>query len=176
MAITAKELSRTAAPSSGWPSWATSAPYVAAAFPGADCSARLEDGASCQLYAYAVLALFGRPVPSHRSSELWDDPSFAHVDQAESRDFDLVLFSADGAAWGAHVAVVFGGALLHLCAEEGRPALWTWEDFTSRGRYAAVAGIVRVPVVCLPEEGDVKQFLGCSAVDHSSIASWRMSS
>lgn len=147
MPITKAELSRVAVPRSGWPSWATDAPYVAAAFPGAVRSARPEDGANCQVYAYAVLALFGRMVPPHRSSELWDDPSFAHVEPAEARDLDLVLFSTNGAAWGAHVAVAFGPSLLHLCAEEGRPALWMWEDFAARSRYAAVVGVVRVPVV-----------------------------
>ena len=146
MAVTMAELSRVGTPPSGWPSWVTDAPYVSAAFPGAVRSARLEDGANCQSYAHAVLALFGRTVPPHRSSELWDDPSFAHLDPAEARNLDLVLFSTNGAAWGAHVAVVFGSGLLHLCAEEGRPMLWTWEDFAARSRYATVVGAVRVPV------------------------------
>ncbi|MGN6206413.1 hydrolase [Humibacter sp.] len=147
MPITKAELSRVAVPRSGWPSWARDAPYATAVFPDAVRSARPEDGANCQVYAYAVLALFGRMVPPHRSSELWDDRSFAHVEPDEARDLDLVLFSTNGAAWGAHVAVAFGPSLLHLCAEEGRPALWMWEDFAARSRYAAVVGVVRVPVV-----------------------------
>ncbi|WP_157071602.1 hydrolase [Curtobacterium ammoniigenes] len=90
-----------------------------------------------------MLALFGLRVPAHRSTELWEDQRLAHPDSVDARDLDLVLFNNSNEAWGAHVAVVMGDALLHLCAEEGRPAIWSWTDFSSRPRYAHTIGLVR---------------------------------
>ncbi|MGN6128450.1 MAG: hydrolase [Humibacter sp.] len=128
----------------GWPSWVVAAPYVAAAHPQSLRSSPLDEGANCQTYAYAVLDLFGLHVPPHRSSELWDDPDFEHPHRDDARDLDLALFGPSGDAWGAHVAVILGGRLLHLSAEEGRPALWDWQDFAARDRYSRVVGVVRV--------------------------------
>lgn len=50
-----------------------------------------------------------------------------------------------GEAWGAHVAIVFGDFLLHLSAEVGWPALWSWEEFAVRERYSRLVGVVRAP-------------------------------
>jgi hypothetical protein len=105
-----------------------------------------ERGANCQLYAYSVLGLTGRQPPPHRSSDLWDDAGLLHPGLDELEPWDLVLFNRDVDAYGAHVAVCLeGGRLLHLCAEIGRPAVWTWADFAARERYATVIGAVRVP-------------------------------
>lgn len=130
-------------PVDGWPTWVLETPYSAAAHPQQESPRPIGAGANCQRYAYGVLALFGRTVPNHRSSELWDDPSFDHPAVDDGANLDLVLFSADGSAWGAHVAVVFGGHLLHLSAEVGRPAVWTWQDFAARDRYRRIVGLVR---------------------------------
>lgn len=65
-------------PTGGWPTWVLEAPYVAAAHSQQSPQRPIAEGANCQRYAYGVLALFGRTVPDHRSSELWDDPSFDH--------------------------------------------------------------------------------------------------
>jgi hypothetical protein len=139
------DLAKWLSPIGGWPAWVTDAPYRYAAHPQASGSGPMEDGANCQRYAYAVLDLFDRRVLPHRSSELWEDESLAHPDRDDARDLDLVLFNDSGAAWGAHVAVVAGDQLLHLCAEEGRPALWAWGDFAIRTRYETIVGLVRVP-------------------------------
>jgi hypothetical protein len=133
------------APVGGWPRWLTDAPYSAAAHPGASDLPALVDGANCQRYAYALLELLGRDVPPHRSSELWGDPRFAHPTRSVAADLDLALFAPTASAWGAHVAVVVGERLVHLCAEVGRPAVWRWSDFAERERYAHAIGFVRVP-------------------------------
>lgn len=150
MELTAVELGRRARPAGGWPRWAIETLCVAAEHPQAQTAPSSEYGANCQSYAYGVLGLFGRHVPRHRSSELWEDEHFAHLHPGEAQNLDLVLFSATGEAWGAHVAVVLGEGLLHLCAEVGVPAIWRWQDFAERGRYGQVAGVVRVPPVAKP--------------------------
>lgn len=140
------DLEHRSAPPGGWPGWVRCAPYVAAAHPQAEVLEPLSTGANCQRYAYAVLALFGREVRPHRSSELWADRDLVHVPSDEAEDLDLVLFNDSDGAWGAHVAVVLGDRLLHLCAEVGRPAFWTCEDFAARPRYSRIVGVVRAPV------------------------------
>ncbi|WP_369370633.1 hydrolase [Promicromonospora sp. Populi] len=143
----------------GLPAWVWDAPYdgarhpqavdprAAAADPGPSGGPEL--GANCQLYAYSVLGLAGRQVPPHRSSELWGDTSLAHPRLGDLEPWDLVLFNRSlnhgAAAYGAHVAVYLGDdRLLHLCAELGRPAVWTRADFAARERYASVIGAVRI--------------------------------
>jgi hypothetical protein len=132
-------------PVGGWPDWVFSAPYLGAAQPKAVEAGPVARGANCQRYAYAVLELFGRMVPPHRSSDLWADADFRHVSAGDATDLDLVLFNATAEPWGAHVAVAINGRLLHLCREIGRPALWGWADFSERPRYCTVVGAVRVP-------------------------------
>jgi len=100
-------------------------------------------GANCQLYAYAVIALFDRHVPPHRSSELWEEPGLEHVSVNDMANLDLVLFNGTMNPWGAHVAVVIGDRLLHLSQEIGSPAIWEWKDFAERERYREIVGIVR---------------------------------
>jgi hypothetical protein len=143
--LTERDLEETLRPAGGWPTWVTTAPYRADAHPQASGLASLEAGANCQRYAYAVLELFDRHVPAHRSSELWEDANLTHRDPSGARDLDLALFNHSHDPWGAHIAVVFGGGLLHLCAEERRPAMWSWSDFATRPRYSSLIGIVRSP-------------------------------
>jgi hypothetical protein len=130
------------APTCGWPAWVTEAPYVGAAHPLAEQLPRLIEGANCQRYAYSVLALFNRWVPEVRSSELWSAP-LIHPGFTDAESLDLALFNHSSAAWGAHVALITPAGLIHLCAEEGRPALWGWSEFSSRRRYARLVGVVR---------------------------------
>jgi hypothetical protein len=132
-------------PNARWPGWVVTVPYVASAHPRSKNGAPIGLGANCQRFAYAVLGLFGKSVPPHRSSDLWADPAFDHVTRTEVQDLDLALFNPAAGSWGAHVAVALGGELLHLCAEVGRPALWQWPDFAARERYATLVGVVRVP-------------------------------
>ncbi|MCL2464785.1 MAG: hydrolase [Micrococcales bacterium] len=146
MPLTLDELAKWLRPPGGWPQWAVGVPYLGAAHPQAAQLPPLAQGANCQRYAFAVLELFGRRVPPHRSSELWGDSSFAHVAPDEATSLDLALFGATHDAWGAHVAVVIGDdALLHLCAEVGEPAIWRWCDFAARARYTHVVGVLRPP-------------------------------
>ncbi|RZQ59605.1 hydrolase [Amycolatopsis suaedae] len=115
--------------------------YAGARHPG---SARgLAGGANCQLYAYAVLAHHGLTVPPVRSSELWADTVHT-VRVSTPRPLDLLLFNADDRAFGAHVGVWAGpDQVLHLCAEVGRPAVWSLAEFAARPRYRVLVGIKR---------------------------------
>lgn len=125
--------------------WATR--YVGARFPGSPLVAGkpgLADGANCQLFAYEVLRLFGFDPPDLRSSELWADTEFTEQ-VAEPRPYDLVLFNATRNPWGAHVGVCADDEqILHLCAEIGHPAVWTWQDFRTRPRYQTLIGAKRM--------------------------------
>ncbi|MEE1827049.1 hydrolase [Streptomyces sp. BE20] len=122
-------------------------PYVGARHPGSPAVAErpgLAAGANCQLYAYAVLAHFGRVVPPLRSSDLWEDRD-ATRRVSTPRPLDLLLFNATDDAYGAHVGVCAGGdTVLHLCAEVGRPVVWRLAEFGARDRYRVLVGIKRV--------------------------------
>ncbi|OAH12470.1 NlpC/P60 family protein [Streptomyces jeddahensis] len=129
-------------PASFW-----SVPYVGSRFPGSSAVARrpgLAAGANCQLFAYEVLRHFGLAPPDLRSSDLWSDTQ-ATIRVAEAQPLDLLLFNATDDAYGAHVGVwAGGGQVLHLCAETGRPAVWTMTEFAERERYHVLIGIKRV--------------------------------
>ncbi|MFF5917878.1 hydrolase [Streptomyces flavochromogenes] len=121
--------------------------YDGSRFPGAAAvTARpgLAAGANCQLFAYEVLRHCGLTPPELRSSELWSDTE-ATVRVPVAQALDLVLFNSTAGAYGAHVGVHVGDdAILHLCAEVGRPAVWAAADFAARERYAVRLGAKRV--------------------------------
>ncbi|MFD9129063.1 hydrolase [Kitasatospora sp. NPDC059571] len=125
--------------------WAV--PYAAARYPGSQAVAELPGlapGANCQLFAYAVLAHYGLHVPEFRSSELWEDTA-ATVRVTAPRPLDLLLFNGTDDAYGAHVGICAGeDRVLHLCAEAGRPAVWSGADFAARERYRVLVGVKRV--------------------------------
>ncbi|MEV7833327.1 hydrolase [Streptomyces subrutilus] len=122
-------------------------PYAGSRFPGSAAVRRrpdLAEGANCQLFAYAVLRHFGRAVPALRSDDLWSDTRHT-TGVVRPQVLDLLLFGADRDPYGAHVGVwAGGGTVLHLCAEVGRPALWTLADFAARPRYRVLIGAKRV--------------------------------
>ncbi|WP_431676831.1 hydrolase [Kitasatospora sp. KL5] len=122
-------------------------PYVGARHPLSRAVAERpgpEHGANCQLYAYAVLAHFGLRAPALRSSDLWEDTG-STLRVAEPAPLDLLLFNAGPDPYGAHVGVCAGeGAVLHLCAEVGRPAVWSLAEFAARERYRVLIGAKRV--------------------------------
>ncbi|MGB3444100.1 MAG: hydrolase [Actinophytocola sp.] len=125
--------------------------YVGARYPGAPAVlARpgLVDGANCQLFAYEVLRHFGYDPPDLRSSELWADTGSTQR-VTVPRQLDLVLVNSSNDAWGAHVGVWAGkdagdDKVLHLCAETGRPALWSLAMFAVRPSYRELVGYKRV--------------------------------
>ncbi|MGW2232109.1 hydrolase [Streptomyces formicae] len=122
-------------------------PYVAARFPGSPAVARrpgLTAGANCQLFAYEVLAHLGAGrLPDLRSDELWADTEATHR-VTDVRPLDLLLFNCTDNAYGAHVGVWVGDdAVLHLCAEAGRPVVWGLAEFAARARYRCLVGVKR---------------------------------
>jgi len=121
-------------------------PWVGRMIPGLGAELGLTEGANCQRYAYAVLALFDRHVPPLRSDELWHDTE--HTCGVETPlPLDLLLFSPTDDPYGAHVGVSVGEArVLHLCAEVGLPAVWGLDDFLQRERYAVLIGAKRARV------------------------------
>lgn len=130
-------------------------PYVYARHPGATAPGDVAAGANCQVYAYAVLAHFGRHVPPLHSSELWADRAATELTDVAA-PLDLLLF--DGGprpgveeGYAAHVGVHLGpDRVLHLCREVGVPVVWTYADFAARPRYARLLGIKRVKPVYRP--------------------------
>lgn len=125
------------------PDWLWDVPYVGSSFPGAVPRSSVSEGANCQLFAYAVLAMHGFDLPDLMSSELWADDEHTQVAN-DPQPMDLVLFSGDGTAYGAHVGVVVAAdEVLHLCKEVGRPVVWPWSAFAARPRYAVVVGYKR---------------------------------
>lgn len=107
---------------SGWPEWLWTVPYSAHHHPNAP-RADITAGANCQVYAYAVLGLFGLVVPAVRSSQLWSEHGLARtVGPEDLAPLDLLLFNADDRPCGAHVGILMAiGEVLHLCREVGMP-------------------------------------------------------
>lgn len=106
-------------------------------------------GANCQLWAYAVLAHFGRHVPAVRSSELWDDTAFSRA-VAALEPLDLLLFSDSESAWGAHVGVYIGdGLVAHLSRRVGVPEVRSVEEMTRDPKYRVLIGAKRVSASCV---------------------------
>jgi hypothetical protein len=105
---------------------------------------RLDRGANCQRYAYAVLAAFGLNLQPWRSSELWDDATPTCRVQGDPEALDLLLFNGDADAYGAHVGVWTGQAVLHLCKAVGLPVEWPLERFAEIPRYRCLVGVKRV--------------------------------
>lgn len=122
-------------------------PYAGSRFAGSPAVAArpgLTDGANCQLFAYEVLRHFGLAPPPLRSSDLWADTR-ATTRVPRARPLDLLLFNATDDAHGAHIGVwADEDRVLHLCAEAGRPAVWSLRDFAARQRYRVLIGIKRV--------------------------------
>jgi cell wall-associated NlpC family hydrolase len=123
-------------------------PFWTVAYNGANVPSEapyeLTGGANCQVFAYAILQHFRIAMPPLRSSELWSDTTFTRRVDAY-RPLDLLLFNRTEEAWGAHVALFVGdGKAVHLCASEGRPVIWTIEDFALRAEYALLLGGKRV--------------------------------
>ena len=121
--------------------------YVGARYPGSPAVlARpgLADGANCQLFANEVLRHFGYDPPDLRSSQLWGDTESTQL-VTVPRPLDLVLVNRTKDAWGAHIGVWAGDdQVLHLCADLGKPALWTLRMFAARPSYRELVGYKRV--------------------------------
>ncbi|MHB1533727.1 MAG: hydrolase [Acidimicrobiales bacterium] len=131
-------------PPGGWPAGLWRVPYLSSAIPGAAVPPSWLDGSNCQRFAYGVLDLFELHLPALRSSQLWAEQRACST-VARPQALDLVLYSPTGDAFAAHVGVwINEEAILHLCAEDGRPTLWAAEDFAARPHYAQLVGFKRV--------------------------------
>jgi hypothetical protein len=123
-------------------------PYVYARHPEATEAGDVSGGANCQLYAYAVLAHFGRYVPPLHSSGLWAEHEAVET-VAEAAPLDLLLFDSGPKpgleeGYAAHIGVHVGpDRVLHLCQEVGVPVVWRYADFAARPRYARLLGAKR---------------------------------
>lgn len=112
-------------------------------FPGAVPRGQLALGADDNLFAYELLAVFGKRIPDLRSEELWRDTSSTRV-VLTPQPLDLVLFHDRQQAFGAHCGVVCSiTEVVHLCKEEGRPAVWTFAQFAETPRYHHLVGFKR---------------------------------
>jgi murein DD-endopeptidase / murein LD-carboxypeptidase len=122
-----------------------SVPYDATRMPGGSSQADIGDGANCQLFAYALLCHFGVVVPPFRSSGLWEDRDYTTVETDNFAPLDLLLFSATGDAWGAHVGVSLGAdRAIHLSQRVGLPAVWSLDRFRTEDDYRILIGAKRI--------------------------------
>jgi hypothetical protein len=118
-------------------------PWDPTRYPGAVPRGELLAGADSNLFAYELLALFGKRIPDLRSAELWRDTDATKV-VLVPEPLDLVLFHDREQAFGAHCGVVCSSTeIVHLCKEVGRPAVWTFAQFAATPRYAHVVGYKR---------------------------------
>lgn len=118
-------------------------PYDGTRYPGAVAPGDLRGGASCHLFAYAVLAEFGIVIPELRAAELWRDTDATRL-VLEPQPLDLVLLHDRQQAFGAHVGVVCSATeVVHLSQEVGRPAVWTFAQFAATPRFAQLIGFKR---------------------------------
>lgn len=100
-------------------------------------------GANCQLYAYALLRHFGVEVPPFRSSELWEDEMHTRK-VSELQPLDLLLFNRTDHPWGAHVAVHIGDErVIHLSRKVGVPAIAAVEEMLLQPEYRIFIGAKR---------------------------------
>lgn len=117
--------------------------YDGSRYPGAPGVSGVADGANCQQFAYELLRHFGFGVPDVRSSELWADTEQTSPVEA-LEPFDLLLFSPDGRAWGAHVGVYLGeDRVVHLSKEAGLPEVRDLAWFRATPRYRVLLGAKR---------------------------------
>lgn len=114
--------------------------YDGSRFPGAPEVNGIAQGANCQQFTYELLRHFGFSVPDLRSSDLWEDTE--HTSRVESLEpFDLLLFSPDGNAFGAHVGVYLGDEkVIHLSKEAGIPEIRELAWFRNTPRYCTLLG------------------------------------
>ncbi|HMB29599.1 MAG TPA: NlpC/P60 family protein [Blastocatellia bacterium] len=127
--------------------------YDGSRFPGAPGVSGVAEGANCQQFAYELLRHFGYSVPDLRSSELWEDTDYTY--RAGSLEpFDLLLFSADGKAFGAHVGVYLGEEkVIHLSKEAGFPEIRELAWFQNTPRYCTLLGAKRCRVRHATQDG-----------------------
>jgi len=105
----------------------------------------LSQGANCQLFAYALLAEFGKRLPPFRSSDLWEDMVYTSMVTGAIEPLDLLLFNPTPEAWGAHVALSLGGdRAIHLSQRVGKPAVWTLTRFREEDDYHTLLGGKRI--------------------------------
>lgn len=107
----------------------------------------MQQGANCQVFAYNVLAHFGKTIPPFRSSDLWEDTAHTEVvtDPASLKLLDLLFFHDRNESYGAHIGIYTGeGKILHLCKEVGKPVEWTFADFAQNKKYTHYLGAKRL--------------------------------
>ena len=117
--------------------------YNGSVYPGAGVQG-LDDGANCQVFAYALLEHHGVDAPRLRSSELWED-STRTIAVATYQPLDLLLFHSSPDAYGAHLTVYVGeGRVVHLARHHGIPVVESIDDLTRQPRYRFFIGAKRV--------------------------------
>ncbi len=118
--------------------------YKSARIPGIENQSDLSLGANCQVFAYALLQANGVYVPNDRSSELWSDTSYSKV-VSDFEPLDLMLYSASGESYGAHVGVYIGeGKVLHLSLQNGKPQVLPHTQMLENEKYCCFVGAKRI--------------------------------
>lgn len=120
-------------------------PYKASHYPGNPIATDFRSGANCQLFAYELLAYYGKKLPPFRSSDLWEDKVYTEGVEGELEPLDLLLWNDTQDSYGAHVGVYVGAEqAIHLSKQVGFPEIRALTYFTSLLSYRFFIGAKRV--------------------------------
>ncbi len=107
-------------------------------------SSPFKHGANCQLFAYTLLSYYGYKIPPFRSSELWDDCQFTKK-VSHLKPFDILMYSDNEEAWGAHIGLYLGdGKIIHLSKENTYPKIQTHQSMMEIKKYRHFIGAKRL--------------------------------
>ncbi len=119
--------------------------YKTDRIPGVKDPSDFSLGANCQVFAYELLRVNGMVPPNDRSSELWSDTCYSRKILVDFEPLDIMLYSADGEAYGAHVGVYIGdGEIIHLSLQNGRSEIIEHEIMQENKKYRRFVGAKRI--------------------------------
>lgn len=118
--------------------------YQVERIPGVNNQSDLSLGANCQVFAYELLRVNGLAVANDRSSELWGDECYSKR-VTEFEPLDLMLYSPNGEAFGAHVGVYIGdGNIIHLSLQNGQSEIIPHLRMLDNIKYSSFVGAKRI--------------------------------
>ena len=122
------------------PSWYMDIRYNGKVIPNGQKHNMLENGANCQVFAYALLRLNDKVVPDLRSKELWEDQGLSETVKT-FEPLDILFFKKDDNPWGAHVGVYIGNdQVIHLAKKQEYPVIWDLDKFQEFDEYKVLIG------------------------------------
>lgn len=125
------------------PNWMMDISYNGKIIPNGTVHDMQLSGANCQVFSYYLLRLNGKVIPELRSSELWANQEFSK-EVTIYEPLDIVFFSKNEKAWGAHVGVFINPTqVLHLARKQVKPVVWDLAHFHEYEEYKVLIGVKR---------------------------------